>query len=334
MKQDIASTALDNINARRIAANTENDRHYSEIYEKIPEIKEISLVMSNTNKSILKVISEGGDVKAKIAEIKRKNIQAQNMIKDTLKNHGYPADYLEIKYSCEKCSDTGFFNGSRCSCFESEIKRLSILKLNQNPYLQSCSFETFNLSYYKGVSTEKDDDCYVTMSNNLDFCKRYAESFSPTSRNLLIAGTSGVGKTHLALSMATKIIQKGYNVLYGTVSSFTEKIEKEHFNRSENSNDTFETVTSADLLILDDFGAEFETSFSKSTVYNIVDTRLTKGLPTIISTNLSIKKIEERYDMRVMSRLSTFAYLIFTGRDIRRLKAQEYSMETNAFYQK
>lgn len=71
-------------------------------------------------------------------------------------------------------------------------------------------------------------------------------------------------------------------------------------------------------MILDDLGSEFSTQFTTSAVFNILNSRILKGLPTIISTNLTPKELEERYTQRVASRLiGSFDILRFIGSDIR-----------------
>ena len=64
-------------------------------------------------------------------------------------------------------------------------------------------------------------------------------------------------------------------------------------------------VMKTDLLILDDLGTEYLTPFYSSTIYNIINTRLNFKKPTIISTNLTHEEIQERYDERVVSRITT-----------------------------
>ena len=80
-------------------------------------------------------------------------------------------------------------------------------------------------------------------------------------------------------------------------------------------------VLDCDLLILDDLGAEFSTNFSVSVIYNIINSRLVEGKPTIISSNLTAKELEARYSPRVVSRIMGGYYTIpFLGNDIRILK--------------
>ena len=74
-------------------------------------------------------------------------------------------------------------------------------------------------------------------------------------------------------------------------------------------------------MILDDLGAEFSTQFTVAAIYNIINTRLLKRLPTIISTNLDMEGIQQRYTERVASRLiGEYTLLRFTGKDVRQIK--------------
>lgn len=129
-----------------------------------------------------------------------------------------------------------------------------------------------------------------------------------------------LGKTHLSLSIAKEVIRKGYNVLYTPAQTLLETLERERFRRGEESY-SLNFVLDCDLLILDDLGAEFSTNFSVSVIYNIINSRLVEGKPTIISSNLTAKELEARYSPRVVSRIMGGYYTIpFLGNDIRILK--------------
>ena len=145
-----------------------------------------------------------------------------------------------------------------------------------------------------------------------------------SSPSIMMLGATGLGKTHLSLAIAKQVILKGYHVLYCTAQDILRKIEREHFSRSIVEDETLQTVLDADLLILDDLGAEYNTPFNVSSVYNIINTRMNFGKPTIISSNLTSQELEERYTERVVSRLLTqYTYLRFIGEDVRQLKLRE-----------
>ena len=132
-----------------------------------------------------------------------------------------------------------------------------------------------------------------------------------------------LGMLSVMETIVVKYLAKGYSVIYDSVINTLRSIEKEHFSR-EHSSDAIDRVMDCDLLILDDLGTEYETAFYNSTVYNIINTRLNSGKPTMISTNLDFKGISRRYDERVVSRIiSTYKCLEFTGEDVRLQKIKE-----------
>jgi DNA replication protein DnaC len=119
------------------------------------------------------------------------------------------------------------------------------------------------------------------------------------------------------------VLEKGYSVIYDSIINILRSIEREHFSR-EHSMDMINLVMDVDLLILDDLGTEYETAFYNSTVYNIINTRLNSGKPTIISTNLDFAGIRRRYEERVVSRITAvYTCMEFKGEDVRfQLKKQ------------
>lgn len=331
MRTAAFNKALEIINNRRVKAKAENDRHFSEVERSVPEIAEINRQLSRTSIEILKAISSGNNVQGQIKAMEIKNRQAQDMVTSLLLSAGYPADYLETKFTCPKCKDTGFYDGKRCSCLEELAGKIAVAELNETSPLKLCRFDTFDLSYFKGVQTNEDDDCYTTMSNNFEYCKRYASSFTKNSPNIFISGKTGLGKTHLSLAIAERLLEQGWDVLYDSTNNYLTKIESEYYGKSEG--DTLNVLLSADLLILDDLGSEYEKTFYTATIYNIVNTRLNKSLPTIISTNLTPLEMEMRYDARIVSRLMTmYDYLKFTGKDVRAIKASRNSKESINMY--
>ncbi len=324
MSLNTYSEALDIVKNRRLDAKANQDARIREINIRIPEIAEITTMISRTSIDIIDVISKNHNVREELEKLEQRNLQAQEMIRSLLVKNGYPEDYLELKYTCSRCSDTGFIDGRRCSCLEEAAGKLAITRLNESSPLKLSTFETFSLEYYRGVSTEKDSDCYSTMAKNLEICRNYVSTFSKHSRNLFITGGTGLGKTHLSLAIAERLLQKDWNVVYGSAINLIDRIEREHFGRADDGSDTLSVLFNADLLILDDLGSEYDKQFTTATMYNIINTRLNMNVPTIISTNLSPAQIEKRYEPRIVSRIfSNYDYLRFTGNDVRQLKKAE-----------
>ena len=135
------------------------------------------------------------------------------------------------------------------------------------------------------------------------------------------AAQLGLAK-HTSLSIAREAIAKDFAVIYGSTQNLLHELEEEHFGRRPADEGAMqEMLLSCDLLILDDLGAEFSTSFTVAALYNIINSRINAGLPVIISTNLTPTELEAKYTQRITSRIiGCYTSLIFCGRDIRQLK--------------
>lgn len=305
-------------------ANAENDQkmRHDEACLKLPELLEIEREMSKTGAEAVKAIGMGANAEKYIQMLSQQNLKAQERRERLLTENGYPADYLETKYTCEKCHDTGLCGEYICECYNKLVKSLAFEELSRSSPMKLSTFESFRTDYYP---EKLDPSTGVVpkehMTNIYEFCRLYAKKFTTQSRSLLMYGKTGLGKTHLSLAIAGEAVKKGYAVVYDSTPNIMNRLEREHFGRNTSDEDTLEMLSTCDLLILDDLGAEFQTSFTVSCLYNIVNNRLLSGLPTIISTNLSPKELEEKYTQRIASRfVGTYVSLGFCGSDIRQLK--------------
>ncbi len=126
---------------------------------------------------------------------------------------------------------------------------------------------------------------------------RYAEE--PDSW-LLLQGTYGTGKTHLAVAIANTRLARGEPVLFITVPDLLDHLRSAFGPSSEVAYDErFEQIRTAPLLILDDLGAESQTAWAQEKLYQLLSHRHALRLPTVITTNADL----ERMDPRIRSRL-------------------------------
>ncbi len=224
-------------------------------------------------------------------------------------------------FECERCEDTGYIGGKICDCIKSEAKKIMINSLSKALPLENSRFENFDLKYYQ-KSDDSLADAKKRMTAILKLCKEYVLNFSAeTSESLLFMGNTGLGKTHLSLAMVYELLERGFNVIYGSAYNLFSVMESEHFERHTNEN--YEAAIGCELLVIDDLGGEFVSPYIQSLLYNIINTRLLSGKPTIINTNLSMGEIAERYTPRVSSRLLSYTAKKFIGNDIRQIKAIE-----------
>jgi len=226
----------------------------------------------------------------------------------------------DITYECEICKDTGYVSGKICDCIKREAAVIMAKELSSQMPLSSSTFENFDLKYYSDKKDKNGENPRRRMTAILKLCREYALSFDPkSSKNLLFLGNAGLGKTHLTLAIVSAVIEKGYLPVYGSAENLFSSIEAEKF--SGEGKGTYESVLNCDLLVIDDLGAEMVTAFTKSVLYNLVNTRILSGKPTIINTNLTMKEIEAKYTARISSRfIGEYDWNKFLGDDIRQQK--------------
>ena len=170
------------------------------------------------------------------------------------------------------------------------------------------------------IQEDKQVSPYERMSKVLAYCKKYARTFSLDSPSIMMRGATGLGKTHLSLAIANEVIQNGFGVIYVSAPMLLSTLEKSHFKYDyDTEEETINSLVTCDLLIIDDLGTEFQSSYSTSTIYNIFNSRLLNRKPTIMNTNLTLKDLEKSYSPRFVSRvMGNCAKIDFLGRDIRR----------------
>lgn len=308
------------IDRRRETAEREAEQRTEELELLSPELRALDRKLANAGLKAVR-LAIANDQEG-LAALQNENLADQERRRELLESLGSSEDALEPHYTCPICKDTGIVENRYCDCFKRLVKSLQADNLNAVSPAGDSTFENFNLEYYRGVvDPETGVDAYTRMGQICSYCEAYADDFSLSSPSLILYGNTGLGKTHLSLAIAGRAIEKGFNVVYGSAHNLLSEIEKEHFGRLKTDDSPEDNVLNADLLILDDLGAEFSTSFTVSQVYNILNTRLLKGLPTIISTNLWYDEISDKYGSRVYSRIiGNYTPLEFAGRDVRQLK--------------
>ena len=244
-----------------------------------------------------------------------------------LASSGRPADALEPHFTCKKCQDTGTFEGHTCICVHKLMQKLRREEIESLSSLSISSFDTMELRYYPNTMDDKlGEPVRSYMGSLLAELRAYAEEFDRSSESLMLFGNAGLGKTHAALAIAGIVLEKDFDVIYVSSPDFFSKLEALHFGADPGGEEEtlLQTAAGADLLILDDLGTEFNSSFFLSTLYSLLNNRLGAHLPTIVTTNVTDGALLEKlYTEKISSRLSAFVPCLFAGQDIRGQKAQE-----------
>jgi DNA replication protein DnaC len=299
------------IENRRQSAIAEAEARNLEVASLSDDIRAIDEEMRNTGLLLFKTACAGGD----ITPTRERNLFLGEERRRALKKLGLPEDYTEIKYQCEKCSDTGFVGTKMCSCFKEMLITENIRSSGMGMLIEKQSFENFSLDRYKNSPDE-----YRRMELNFNVAKEFADNFGEGGKNLLFIGKTGTGKTHLSTAIAKKVIEKGFEVLYDSAQNIVTAYEDDRFKSGYGPYEPKGTkYIECDLLIIDDLGTEFVNQFTVSCLYNLLNTRQNKNLSTVISTNLTAEELARKYEDRIYSRLvgRDSKILLFVGSDMR-----------------
>lgn len=210
----------------------------------------------------------------------------------------------------EKIRDAG------CICEQTKLINAKQREINAK------TFDNRSLIY--GDYREKTLDEYQAESNAqkhaLNVARHYINDFEAhlkKGQNILFQGTYGTGKTHLAAAIRKSIADEHYKVLFMSVPDYIDKIKQE-FSDKNQRHPISKMARDADLLVLDDVGANRMTEFEVSELFRLVDSR--RGKCTIYTTNYNSKDFTKSPELaRVFSRMTENTMIVaISGEDYRR----------------
>lgn len=317
-----------------------------EVYSKIPEIEEIDNEIQLMGIKYTKMILQDANTADSLVNELRDKIESLKSKKALLLNKfSYPSNYLEPKYNCNLCKDTGFVSNlgytERCSCYKQKYINCLYNQSNLKLALYE-NFSMFNENYYPDVVDEAKYGIRISPRKNIIKIKERALDFienidSPDNKNLFFCGPTGVGKTFMINCIAAELINRGRTVLYQTAPSLFNIINEyklKSFKETEYEDSSYDNIFEVELLIIDDLGTESPTAARYAELLNILNSRHDKNLQrpckTIIATNMGVGKLHEYYDERVASRIiGSFDLFKFAGEDIRMLKRTDKAVSKN-----
>jgi DNA replication protein DnaC len=141
--------------------------------------------------------------------------------------------------------------------------------------------------------------------------RAFVEAFPVVDRGLLLHGRHGVGKTHLAVAILKGVVRKGGRAYFYETRELLKLVRDTYATSGETTEmDVLRPVLEADLLVLDDLGAEKTSEWVQETLGLVVNTRYSEGRPTIFTTNLEdtpdssdVNSMLVRLGARIRSRL-------------------------------
>lgn len=240
--------------------------------------------------------------------------------KALLSNAGFKNGLIEPEYDCPLCKDTGFIDGKKCSCFLQAESELLHTSSGLNDIIQKENFATFSLEGYPESMKDPDNGRSSREAAKIayDYSRQFVDDFGEDFGNIYFYGKTGVGKTFLAHCIAGALLEKGADVLWLSESALIGLFEESQFRSTEEARANARLVFECDLLVIDDFGATPNNSFVSSVLLRVIEERQIAKKSTVITTNLSIEDLQDRYSDRIFSRIySYYKKLYLFGRDLR-----------------
>ncbi len=177
---------------------------------------------------------------------------------------------------------------------QAELRSI-VLRSGVPPRFQSKTFD--------GFETDGDDN----KARVLRICNAYADRFDErhaAGGGLVMCGKVGTGKTHLACAIANTVLAAGRTALFISVLNAVRRVKQTYSKTStETEQEAISQFFRPDLLIVDEVGVQLGTTAEHNILFEIINGRYERVLPTILLSNLTEKEMDETLGERIMDRM-------------------------------
>jgi DNA replication protein DnaC len=188
--------------------------------------------------------------------------------------------------ACPLCDDTGWkpveeaagAGGTvrrvvRCDCWRDAAVKLRLTEANIPRRYQHCTIDNFT-AYNE------------SLKRAAAAARRLADAFPAASKGLFLEGQPGVGKTHLAVAVLKEVVTRGGHGLFYDTRDLLRVIRSTYDPSIRTTElEVLRPVMTAELLVLDDLGAEKTSEWVEETMNLIVNTRYNERRLTIFTSN-------------------------------------------------
>lgn len=222
-----------------------------------------------------------------------------------------PTSNSKLKASCDKCNGQGWIwidknTVAECECRKEMLTNNKVKFANIPEAFKDLRLDSFSTAFY----TDKE-----SINNIVTVIKDYMEQIEDMIQEgiglYMWSRTPGSGKTRLATSLANELIHKyDMNVKFITSLDIIDEIRATWDKDAEFSSESqlMRYLTTVEVLVIDDFGAETHKDWIDDKFYKIINTRYVNKLITIFTSNDNLTNSE--YDKRITNRIIEKSYLL------------------------
>lgn len=308
----------------------DRDAREAEVFRRVPRLAEIKALQVDIGLDLARLVLRAPTKFGKgFDDLKAWSLRLAGERDALLQGHQIDPQELEVHWDCPDCQDTGWLAPEqagpdavhppqKCHCLiQEEVADLYRASGLTGPFRDQ-RFDTFDLTVYP-----PSDRAY--MGHVYEACRLFAEQVRQGKQpeSVLLMGDVGLGKTFLCSAIGNAVTDARRSVVYFTLSEFLDLVRLFKFEDDDEYRQGVQRLLDADLIILDDMGAEKVTEFAAQELFNIINHRMNRLLPMVVATNLNPGEIQSAYGQRIASRLlGSFEVLPLKGEDVRRVLRQ------------
>ena len=224
-------TIMREYNRRQARNRRIQEEHLAEAYEKIPRLREIDEEVATLSARKARALISRQEVG--IEDLRNDIALLSQERTALLLSSGYPADYLEMSYTCPLCQDTGYIGSQKCSCFKKAEIELLYTQSNLKEILEKENFDHFSFDFYSDTITNDSTGLTEreTARRAYKMAKEFVADFDNSFQNLFFYGDTGVGKTFLSHCIANALLESSHCVLYFSAFDLFDSMAQTAFSR-------------------------------------------------------------------------------------------------------